>query len=125
MISFFKKLFFKNQTSSIGICSICGKEFKDSALELHNTLAFCSTDYSVFKNNDWTVIIDVKSDPNNPQAALHTQNIKDILQNHNIPSFITVSYESNDAVIFSRFNLSIPKLQVSKYHSLSLPKQPL
>lgn len=125
MISFLKKIFFKNIVSSIGICSICGNEFKDSDLNLYNTLAFCSNDFSVFKNNEWSVIIEVKSDPSNPQAALHTQNIKEVLQKHGIPSFITVSYESTGEIIISKFKLSIPQYLIKNFHALNLPEQPL
>jgi hypothetical protein len=125
MISLFKKLFFKNDISSKGICSICGKEFKDSELHLHNTLAFCSNDLKEFKSNEWVVVIDTKSDPENPEAALYTQNIKDLLLKKSISSFITVSYESKDDIIFSIFKLSIPQDKLSEFQRLNLPNTDL
>lgn len=125
MINFIKKFFNSRSISSKGICSICGNLFDDDKLETVETLALCKNDIHLFRSFQWVLILESQSDPENPQAALYTQNIKDLLNKNKIKSYIVVSYNSKDDVIFSNFKLFIPKQKIQAYHQLKLPKHPL
>ncbi len=104
----------------MGICSICSMEFPDQNLNLYDTLSLCNKDETLYKKNKWIKIVSSTSDPENPQEALKTQECKDQLKIHNIPSYITVEYSEKDGVIYSNFKLFIPENLIQKYKDLDL-----
>ncbi len=121
MINFFKNIFFRNQVSEYGVCSICDGKFKDSQLSTVDELAFCSEHRIIFDSTNWVMVQTVTSDPSDPSKALKLQEIKHELSLKDISSYIRVSYlESNDNIL-SQFSLYITKSYIDEYtiHYLS------
>lgn len=79
-----------------GTCSICEQSFCESCLKEHDGLTFCSEHLRTFSENKWVDITNIKTTPNNPEAAMFVYQFKkDQWANSNIPTFIVTHYKIN------------------------------
>lgn len=110
MLTFLKKILFRQKIAAQSICCICNKQFADSEMVTIDTLALCPPDSNLYKNSTWELTKELRSDPTDPDNALHIQELKDQLASQGKPSYIKSDYsqDSEDHIIttFQLFSLS-------------------
>lgn len=101
-----KYIYKRQKISSIGICSICNKEFQDKDLKIVEDLALCQKDFTTFKERSWVLYETVFSDPSNPEKALYINDLKEQLASQGIKSYIKSSYTHDSTNnIITKFDL--------------------
>ena len=79
-----------------GTCSICEKSFCESCLMEHEGITFCSEHLKTYSENKWIDITNIKTTPNNPEAAIYVYKFKkEQWKEFNIPTFIVTHYKIN------------------------------
>lgn len=79
-----------------GSCSICEKSFCESCLNEWEGLNFCSEHLKLFSENKWVEITNIKTTPNNPEAAMYVYEFKKEQWNlSSTPSYIVTHYKIN------------------------------
>lgn len=81
---------------SKGSCSICDKSFCESCLQEWDGLNFCSEHLKLFSENKWVGITNIKTTPNNPEAAMYIYQFKqEQWKVADTPSYIVTHYKIN------------------------------
>ena len=81
---------------SKGTCCICEKSYCESCLKEWDGLTFCSEHLKTFSENKWVGITNIKTTPNNPEAAMFIYKFKkEQWSSSNIPSYVVTHYKIN------------------------------
>ncbi|MBK23766.1 MAG: hypothetical protein CME70_07140 [Halobacteriovorax sp.] len=79
-----------------GSCCMCEKSCCDTCLKEYDGLTFCPEHLRTFSENKWIDITNVKTTPNNPEAAIYIYEFKKELWNsRSIPTYIVTHYKIN------------------------------
>lgn len=79
-----------------GSCCMCEKSCCESCLKEYDGLTFCPEHLRTFSENKWIDITNVKTTPNNPEAAIYIYEFKkELWKNRNIPTYIVTHYKIN------------------------------
>lgn len=79
-----------------GTCSICSESFCESCLKEHEGMTFCPEHLKTFCENKWVDITNIKTTPNNPEAAVYVYEFKkELWKQNNTPAFIVTHYKIN------------------------------
>ncbi len=79
-----------------GSCCMCEKSCCETCLKEYDGLTFCPEHLRTFSENKWTDITNVKTTPNNPEAAIYIYEFKkELWKSDNIPTYIMTHYKIN------------------------------
>lgn len=79
-----------------GVCNICERSCCETCLKEYDGLSFCSEHLRTFSENKWVDITNIKTTPNNPEAAMFIYQFKkEQWSNFNIPTYIVTHYKIN------------------------------
>lgn len=79
-----------------GTCCICERSCCETCLKEYDGLSFCSEHLRTFSENKWTDITNIKTTPNDPEAAIFVYKFKkEQWSSNNIPSYIVTHYKIN------------------------------
>lgn len=92
-----------------GQCALCHEYFCESCLTAENTLVFCQEHEKLFKAHQWSLVMEVLTTSETPEAGLMLYHMKEKLWLHDhIPCYITTQYElSASDLIESRVSLMV------------------
>lgn len=82
--------------ASKGSCAICEKGFCDTCLRDFEGINFCPEHLKLVSENKWVGITNIKTTPNDPEAAMYVYNFKkEQWKTNKTPSYIVTHYKIN------------------------------
>lgn len=85
-----------NETSSVGICSICEEDICSECVKQIDKLNLCPTHLKTYINSQWVPITNQRTTPDTPQDGVYIYQFKKNLWNtKKIPTYILNEYKIN------------------------------
>ena len=105
----------KETISKVSECHICNQTFAEKDIFVTDDLPFCQDHYYVYKNNDWDLYQEVKSNADSPEDGVKLYEYKiQLFHKEGIPSIIKSDYSIDGNSISTILKLYIHKEDLNR-----------
>lgn len=103
-----------------GTCGICEEMFCEDCLMELDRITFCPEHFRLVNSTDWSIIDEVKTNPNHPEEGLHIYNFKRQLWKEKMtPMYVVTHYQINVDNDFIESQVSLYGPRQEQFYLLS------